>query len=197
MNRTLIVLTALTLGTAALAEGTAPTTPAPTTPAPTTPAPTTPAPTTTVTLPGNVTASAADAWKAFIAAGGTATLLGADGSVIGTLNADGTVTLTGTATLSDVRSVTLTPATGEALTVNVTRDLSRPGAIKIEFTDARGRTQSLPLPAVANRLKAAPGSDDTDESGEDGDKDKSEKSGKDGKDDKGGKPSTNPGKGRP
>ena len=180
MNRTLIVLTALTLGTAALAEGTTPTAPAPTT---------------TVTLPGNVTASAADAWKAFVAAGGTATLLGAGGSVIGTLNADGTVTLTGTATLSDVRSVTLTPATGEAITVNVTRDLSKPGAIKIEFTDARGRTQSLPLPAVVNRLKAAAPDDsgDTDESGDDrgaGDKGK-------GKDDKGGKPSTNPGKGKP
>ncbi len=183
MNRTLIVLTALTLGTAALAEGTTPTTPAPTT---------------TVTLPGNVTASAADAWKAFVAAGGTATLLGADGSVVGTLNADGTVTLTGTATLSDVRSVTLTPATGEPVTVKVTRDLSKPGAIKIEFTDARGRTQSLPLPAVVNRLKAAaPGSDDADESGEDGEKDKSAKSGKDDKGEKGGKPSTNPGKGKP
>ena len=177
MNRTLIVtLTALTLGTAAIAEDAA----------------------TTVTLPGTVTASAADAWKAFVAAGGTATLLGADGSVIGTLNADGTVTLTGTATLSDVKSVTLTPATGDPITVKVTRDLSKPGAIKIEFTDARGRTQSLPLPAVVNRLKAAaPGSDDADESGEDGDKDKSEKSGKDGKGEKGGKPSTNPGKGRP
>ncbi|MDR6217686.1 hypothetical protein [Deinococcus soli (ex Cha et al. 2016)] len=174
MNRTLIVtLTALTLGTAALAEDAA----------------------TTVTLPGTVTTSVKDAWAAFATAGGKAELLGADGSVIGTLNADGTVTLTGTATLSDVRSVTLTPATGEAITVNVTRDLSKPGAIKIEFTDARGRTQSLPLPAVVNRLKAAAPDDsgDTDESGDDrgaGDKGK-------GKDDKGGKPSTNPGKGKP
>jgi len=173
MNRTLIVtLTALTLGTAALAEDAA----------------------TTVTLPGTVTTSVKDAWAAFATAGGKAELLGADGSVIGTLNADGTVTLTGTATLSDVRSVTLTPATGEPVTVKVTRDLSKPGAIKIEFTDARGRTQSLPLPAVANRLKAAPGSDDADESGEDSNKEKSAKSGKG---EKGGKPSTNPGKGRP
>ena len=174
MNRTLIVtLTALTLGTAALAEDAA----------------------TTVTLPGTVTTSVKDAWAAFATAGGKAELLGADGSVIGTLNADGTVTLTGTATLSDVRSVRLAPATGEAITVNVTRDLSKPGAIKIEFTDARGRTQSLPLPAVVNRLKAAAPDDsgDTDESGDDrgaGDKGK-------GKDDKGGKPSTNPGKGKP
>ncbi|MXV18387.1 hypothetical protein [Deinococcus xianganensis] len=176
MNRTLIVtLTALTLGTAALAEDAA----------------------TTVTLPGTVTTSVKDAWAAFATAGGKAELLGADGSVIGTLNADGTVTLTGTATLSDVRSVTLTPATGEAITVKVTRDLSKPGAIKIEFTDARGRTQSLPLPAVVNRLKAAPGSDNADEGGEDSDKDKSEKSGKDDKGEKGGKPSTTPGKGRP
>lgn len=184
MNRTLIVtLTALTLGTAtlgtaALAEDSA----------------------TTVTLPGTVTTSVKDAWAAFATAGGKAELLGADGSVIGTLNADGTVTLTGTATLGDVRSVRLTPTTGEALTVNVTRDLSRSGAIKIEFTDARGRTQSLPLPAVVNRLKAAaPAGDDsgdTDESGDDrgaGDKSK----GKDDQGEKGGKPGTTPGKGRP
>lgn len=172
MNRTLIVtLTALTLGTAALAEDAA----------------------TTVTLPGTVTTSVKDAWVAFATAGGTAELLGADGTVIGTLNADGTVTLTGTATLSDVRSVRLTPATGEAITVNVTRDLSKPGAIKIEFTDANGRTQSLPLPAVVNRLKAAPGSDDSADSGED----KSEKPGREDKGEKGGKPSTNPGKGKP
>ena len=186
MNRTLLLtLTALTLGAAALAEDA-----------------------TTVKLPGTVTTGVKDAWTTFAAAGGSADLLGADGSVIGTLNADGTVSLTGTATLGDVRSVRLTPATGEAITVNVTRDLSRPGAIKIEYTDASGRTQSLPLPAVVNRLKAAaPASDDgdsgdTDESGDDrgaGDKSGGGDKGK-GKDDqgeKGGKPSATPGKGKP
>lgn len=173
MNRSLIIaLTALSLGSAALAQDT----------------------TSTVTLPGQITASVKAAWTAFVTAGGTATLLGADGTVIGTINADGTVTLNGTATLSDVKSVTLTPTSGDPITVNVTRDLSKPGAVKIEYTDASGRTQSLPLPAVINRLKAATSGDtDGDETGDD----QASPAGKPTKEDKGGKPSTNPGKGKP
>ncbi|WP_221088581.1 hypothetical protein [Deinococcus aquaedulcis] len=154
----------------------------------TTPAP---APTTsTVTLPGQVPAQLKDAWASFLASGGTASLLDSSGAVIGTVNADGTVTLNAGKTLADVKAVRLQPKTGDATTVNVTRDLTRPGAIKIEWMGPNGKMQSLPLPAVVNRtLRAeppAPPATTPDDSKSKDDKNKSDK----------GKPDTNPGKGK-
>lgn len=104
-------------------------------------------------LPGHVPASLKTAWTAFVAGGGAAELLGADGSVVGTVNADGTVTLSGTLTLADVKAVRVTPPTGQgdATTYPVTRDLSRPGAIKLAWTGPGGKVQSLPLPALLHR----------------------------------------------
>ncbi|UBV43763.1 hypothetical protein LAJ19_05990 [Deinococcus taeanensis] len=149
--------------------------------------------TTTVTLPGKITTQVKDVWAAFAAAGGKAELLSADGTVLGTLNADGTVTLTGTATLSDVKSVRLTPAQGDAVTVNVTRDLSKPGAVKIEYISPDGKKQSLPLPAIVNRLRAtAPTTDDSAESATDDSQSTTVKPDK-----KSGKSGSNSGKGRP
>ncbi|UQN09262.1 hypothetical protein [Deinococcus sp. QL22] len=109
-----------------------------------------PAPT-TVTLPHQIPNQIRDAWGTFLAAGGSASLLDALGAVIGTVNPDGTLTLSAGKTLSDVKAVRLQPKTGEATTVNVARDLSRPGAIKIEWMGPNGQVQSLPLPAVVNR----------------------------------------------
>ncbi|PNY80416.1 hypothetical protein [Deinococcus koreensis] len=140
--RALAVLSVLSLPLAA--AQTAP--PVPATP----PAPTAPAPT---PLPGHVPAGLTTTWTAFLAGGGTAELLGADGSVIGSVNADGTVTLSGTLTLSDVKAVRVTPPTGQgdATTFALTRDLSRPGAIKLAWTGPNGKLQSLPLPALLHR----------------------------------------------
>ncbi|ADV67337.1 hypothetical protein [Deinococcus maricopensis] len=130
-----------------------------------------PAPTTTVPLPGKIPASVTrtqtDTFKAFLAAGGTVQLLGADGQPIGTVNADGTVTLTGTATLADAKSVRVTPptGTGTATTYTLARDLSKPGAIKLAFTQPDGRTLALPLSAIANRQANANRTDATEDRG--------------------------------
>ncbi|PTA69567.1 hypothetical protein [Deinococcus arcticus] len=159
---------------------------------------TTPAPApTTVTLPGQVPTALKDAWSAFLASGGSASLLDSSGAVIGTLNADGTLSLNAGKALSDVKAVRLQPRTGQATTVNVARDLSRPGAVKIEWMGPNGKMQSLPLPAVVNRALRADASvppattPDDDRSGKDSqdDKDKDDKSNK-------GKSDSAPGKGK-
>lgn len=146
---TLAVLSVLSLPLAA--AQTAP--PVPATPPAATPSATAP-------LPGHAPADLQAAWTAFVVGGGAADLLGADGSVIGSVNADGTVTLSGTLTLSDVKAVRVTPPAGQgdATTLAVTRDLSKPGAIKLAWTGPDGKVQSLPLPALLHRQNArAPG----------------------------------------
>jgi hypothetical protein len=132
-KRILTVLLACTLGAASAQTTTAP------------------APT---TLPGTIPASVKTELAKlteFLAAGGKLELTKADGTVVGTVNADGTVTLVEGATLSDVKSVLVTAPDGVTSTYAVTRDLSKPGAIKIGVTLANGKVLSLPLAAIANR----------------------------------------------
>ncbi|MEW6421893.1 MAG: hypothetical protein AB1511_09240 [Deinococcota bacterium] len=104
------------------------------------------------TLPASVTRTQGDALKTFLAAGGQIELLSAAGTVIGTLQADGTVALVTGATLADVRTVRVLPGgQGEATTYSLARDLSKPGAIKFEVTGPNGQKLSLPLSAIVNR----------------------------------------------
>lgn len=130
-----LILSALLLGSA-LAQTTAPTT-------------------TDVSVPGTLPAAVKtelDALKAFLAAGGKVQLLNTSGAVIGTLNADGTVTLSGTSTLKDVTSVRATAPNGTATSYVLARDLSKPGAIKLQWTQSNGKVASLPLSAIVNRV---------------------------------------------
>lgn len=111
--------------------------------------------TTTVSVPGTLPASVQSelaALKTFLASGGKVELLGTNGTVVGTLNADGTVTLTGTSTLKDVMSVRATAPNGTATTYTLARDLSKPGAIKLQWTQPNGKVASLPLSAIMNRV---------------------------------------------
>ncbi|MFC4426060.1 hypothetical protein [Deinococcus navajonensis] len=136
-----LILTALLLGSA-FAQTTVPATPT----------------STTVTLPGTIPASVQGelaALKTFLAAGGKVELIGAGGTVIGTLNADGTVVLNGTAQLSDGVSVRVTAPDGKATSYTLARDLSKPGAIKFEYTLPGGKVVSLPLSAIVNRMTRA------------------------------------------
>ncbi|WP_102126599.1 hypothetical protein [Deinococcus planocerae] len=137
-HRTMMWLTALTLGVAG--AQTSPQTQA-----------------TPVSLPGTVPASVSrdstEALETFLAAGGQVQLVDAEGSVIGTLNPDGTVALTEGSTLADARAVQVVPPAGqgEPQTYTLARDLSKPGAIKFEWPQPGGRTVSLPLSALVNR----------------------------------------------
>lgn len=121
-------------------------------PVPATP-PAATAPSVSTPLPGHIPAALKSSWATFVGSGGAAELLGEGGSVIGTVNADGTVTLSGTLTLADVKTVRLTPPAGQgdAVSFAVTRDLSKPGAIKLAWTGPGGKVQSLPLPALLHR----------------------------------------------
>ncbi|WP_019584767.1 hypothetical protein [Deinococcus apachensis] len=127
-------------------------------------------PTTNVALPGTIPASVTrtqdDGVQAFLKSGGQVQLLGADGAVIGTLNADGTVALVSGATLADARTVRVTPPAGQgdATTYTLARDLSKPGAIKFEVMGPNGKTLSLPLSAAVNR-QAGRGADDAGQPG--------------------------------
>lgn len=115
--------------------------------------------TTTVSVRGTLPAavkSEIDALKAFLAAGGTVQLLNASGTVIGTLNADGTVTLLGTATLADATTVRATAPNGTVTNFTLARDLSRPGAIKLQWIQPNGKVASLPLSAIVNRMARVP-----------------------------------------
>lgn len=131
-------------------------------------------PTTNVSLPGTIPASVTrtqeGAVQAFLKAGGQVQLLGADGAVIGTLNADGTVALVAGATLADARSVRVTPPAGqgEATTYTLARSLARPGAIKFEVVGPNGKTLSLPLSALVNRQAGTKtkGEDEASQTGE-------------------------------
>ncbi|MFC4427093.1 hypothetical protein [Deinococcus navajonensis] len=111
---------------------------------------------TTVTLPGtvpaSVTQSAQSALQTFLASGGTLSVLDASGAVIGTVNANGTLTLAAGKTLSDVRSVRVAPAQGTAQTYTFSRSLDKSGAIKIEWMQPNGKMASLPLSAIVNRM---------------------------------------------
>lgn len=108
------------------------------------------------TLPASVSRTQTDAVKAFLAAGGQVQLVNAAGAVIGTLNPDGTVTLVAGATLSDARTVQVTPPAGQgqATSFPLARDLGKPGAIKFEVAGPGGQTLSLPLSALVNRQAA-------------------------------------------
>ncbi|MFC4637440.1 hypothetical protein [Deinococcus hohokamensis] len=142
-----LILTALLLGSA-FAQTTTPTTPT----------------TTTVALPGTIPASVQSelaALKTFLTSGGKVELIGAGGTVIGTLNADGTVTLNGTSTLSDGVSVRVTAPDGKATSYTLARDLSKPGAIKFQYTLPNGKVASLPLSAIVNRMTKAKGTQTT------------------------------------
>ncbi|GHF48514.1 hypothetical protein HNQ07_002636 [Deinococcus metalli] len=137
-TRILLVLTALSVSAAAAQTTSTDPAPPPTSSAP----PATP-------LPGMTAMGAA--WTAFLGTG-SAELLGTDGAVIGTVDADGNVTLQDGATLADVKAVQVTAADGGAPVVyTFTRDVSKPGAIKVALTAPNGKTLSLPLPALAHR----------------------------------------------
>ncbi|ACO46643.1 hypothetical protein DEDE109153_06955 [Deinococcus deserti] len=127
---------------------------------------TTTAPSTTpVSVPGTVPASVQSdlaALKTFLASGGRIELLGISGTVVGTLNADGTVMLTGTSTLTDVASVRATAPNGTATTYTLGRDLSKPGAIKLQWTQSNGKVASLPLSAIVNRASKSAATTTTD-----------------------------------
>lgn len=164
-----LILTALLLGSA-FAQTTTPTT----------------STSTTVSLPGTIPASVQNelsAVKTFLAAGGKVQLIGAAGTVIGTLNADGTVTLSGTNTLSDAVSVRITAPDGKVSSYTLARDLSKPGAIKFAYTLPNGKVLSLPVSAIVNRMtqakgqSAAPSASTADDS-EDKDKDSKDKAAK-------------------
>ena len=140
MKTTMTILVALTLGVSS-AQTTAPQT-------------------TNVALPGKIPASVTrtygDALQTLLKSGGKVELLNASGAVIGTLNADGTVALVSGASLSDAKTVRVTQPTTQGQTAaqptnyTLTRDLAKPGAIKLQWTQ-NGRTLSLPLSAIANR----------------------------------------------
>lgn len=83
--------------------------------------------------------------------GGKIELVNKDGAVVGSLTKDGQYQLTGTTTLSDVTSVKVLSPTGETRTYILGRDLSKPGMVKIEWTQKNGKVASLPLSALLHR----------------------------------------------
>ncbi|GEM49059.1 hypothetical protein [Deinococcus cellulosilyticus] len=89
--------------------------------------------------------------------GQTVTFVDAAGTVIATLNPDGTLNATGD--LSTVKQVVVTDAAGKSTTYALSGDLSKPGQVKV-MVDGK----ALPLVAVLNKNskedKVKPGKDD-------------------------------------
>lgn len=106
-------------------------------------------------MPPSVTRTALPALEEFLAAGGTVQLMDVDGTAVGSVNADGTVKLNDGVSLSDVKSVKVAAADQSSKTYTFSRDLNKPGAVKIDFTLGNGKVVSLPLPAVVNRQAEA------------------------------------------
>lgn len=102
-------------------------------------------------LPTSVTRTATTELQKLLASGGSVQLLDKSGTVIGTLNADGSATLVSGATLSQVSSLRVNTPGSEAKTFTLGRSLDKTGAIKLQWTQPNGKVVSLPLPAIVNR----------------------------------------------
>lgn len=118
MKKTILVAALLFMGSAALAEDTTPTTPA--------------VPTAIVAI---------DALK-----GLTVTFVDEAGTVVATLNPDGTLNPTGD--LATAKKVVLTNAEGVATSYDLAGDLSKPGQVKV-LVDGK----ALPITAAVNKAK--------------------------------------------
>lgn len=92
---------------------------------------------------------------ALVRGGATVEALDRSGNVIGTLNADGTLTLTGSATAAAVASLRVTSPTASGAptvtTYTLAGGLDRPGQLRVAATNVQGRPQTIALPASLHR----------------------------------------------
>ncbi|GGJ48860.1 hypothetical protein [Deinococcus roseus] len=121
MKKIILVAALLFAGNAALAEDTPPPMPSPT---------------------ATVAVAATRGW--------TITFVDASGTVVATLNPDGTLNATGD--LSTARQVVVKDAEDKTATYDLASDLSKPGQVKVTLT-VEGKTQTLPLVAVLNKAQ--------------------------------------------
>ncbi|MFC4454827.1 hypothetical protein [Deinococcus sonorensis] len=117
--------------------------------------PSTPSTPETPSTPDDASSTSLSSLTHLVAAGSVVTLVGADGALIATLQADGTLKLEAGASLSSATRVSVTRGTTSA-TYTLAAKVSAGGPLFVSVTNAQGKAQVIPLVAAINR-DAAPG----------------------------------------